>query len=138
MRIGPRTGWRRAARPIDCKEDDMRKLLSALVVMGLALPVAASAETWSNVTLIDEGCGSKKFASNPADHPTECLKKCAKKGELAVMTSNGKLLKLDKKGNVQAQKAIANVKAEKDVRVNVTGAKQGDTIKVKSLELASS
>jgi hypothetical protein len=109
----------------------MKKLLATLIV---AMPLAAMAETWSDVPLIDQMCG-KKFASNPDNHPTECLKKCASHG-LGIMSSDGSWLKLDDAGNKKAQAALKNVKQKDHVRVNVTGEKSGDEVKVASLELA--
>ncbi|HET9598226.1 MAG TPA: hypothetical protein VFP65_21745 [Anaeromyxobacteraceae bacterium] len=114
----------------------MRTLLSLLIVFGLATPVAAFAEDWKGVTLIDKACGAK-FAANPEKHPADCLKKCAKKGEaLGFLTSDGTWLKLDKNGVKQAQNAIKHAKSD-SIRVDVTGDKSGDTVKVKSLKLAS-
>ena len=112
----------------------MRKILSALVAIALALPLAASAETWNNVALIDKGCGAK-FAGKLDEHPTECLKKCAGKGALGVMTSDGTWLKLDEAGNKKAVAAVNATQKKDHVRVNVTGDKEGDTIKVASLKL---
>jgi Tfp pilus assembly ATPase PilU len=115
----------------------MKTLLSLLVVAGLATPFAAFADEWKGATLIDKSCGAK-FASNPEKHPTDCLKKCAKKGaELGILTSDGTWLKLDKAGVKQAQNVIKHAKSDASVRVDVTGDKSGDTVKVKSLKLAS-
>jgi hypothetical protein len=114
----------------------MRTLLSLLVAIGLVMPVAALADEWKGVTLIDKACGAK-FASNPDQHPTDCLKKCAKKGEIGFLTSDGTWLKLDKTGAKQAHNIINKAKSAADVHVDVTGDKSGDLVKVKSLKLAS-
>jgi hypothetical protein len=112
----------------------MKRLLSIVVVIGLAMPIAALAETWENVPLVDQSCGAK-FKGHPDDHPAACLKKCAKNG-LGIMTSDGNWLKLDSAGNKQAIAALDKVEKKDHIRVNVKGDKEGDTIKVASLKLA--
>jgi hypothetical protein len=112
----------------------MKKLLSVVVVIGLAMPFAALAERWENVPLVDKACG-EKFKGHPDDHPAACLKKCATKG-LGIMTSDGNWLKLDAAGNKQAVAALDKAEKKDHIRVNVNGEKQGDTIKVASLKLA--
>ncbi len=113
----------------------MRKLLAALVALGITMPIDALAESWNNVPLIDQTCGAK-FKSNPDNHPTACLKKCAKGGALGIITSEGKWLKLDQAGNKQAVAAIDKTDKKDHIRVNVTGDQKGDVIHVASLQLA--
>lgn len=114
----------------------MRKLLSALVALALSVPVAALAETWDKVSLIDQMCAQKeKIKASPDSHPTACLIKCSKSG-YGIMTSEGSYLKLDEAGNKEALTALKATKKEDHIRVNVTGDKSGDTIKVASLTLA--
>ena len=112
----------------------MKKLLSAVVVIGLVLPAAAFAESWDNVPLIDKSCGAK-FKANPDEHPTACLKKCAKGGELGIITSDGTWLKLDKGGVEKAVAALDKTEKKDHIRANVTGDKKGDVIHVKDLKL---
>jgi len=112
----------------------VKKLLSALVVLGLAMPLAAMAETWENVSLADKACAAK-FQGHVDDHPKACAEKCAKNG-LGIVTQDGTWLKLDAKGNKQAQAALKETDQKDHIRVNVTGDKKGDTIHVQSLKLA--
>jgi hypothetical protein len=114
-------------------EDTMKKLLSALVVVGLAMPVAALAETWENVSLADQKC-AEKFKGHVDDHPAACAKKCAKNG-LGMVTSSGEWLKLDEHGNKLALAALEKSEKKDHVRANVTGEKKGETVHVKSLKL---
>jgi hypothetical protein len=111
-------------------------MLAALVAVGLTVPMAALAETWEKVPLIDQMCAKKeKVMAHPENHPVGCLIKCADSG-YGVMASDGKYLKLDEAGNKKALAALKETKKENDIRVNVSGQKEGDTIKVASLKLA--
>jgi hypothetical protein len=114
----------------------MKKLVSALVVLGLAMPLAAMAETWDNVSLADKAC-AEKFKGHLDDHPKACAEKCSKNG-LGIVTQDGTFLKLDAAGNKQAQAALKESDQKDHVRVNVTGEKKGNTIHVQSLKLAKS
>ncbi|HEX7487271.1 MAG TPA: hypothetical protein VF400_09855 [Anaeromyxobacteraceae bacterium] len=111
----------------------MKKLLSMLVVVALAMPIATLAETWEKVTLIDQSCAAK-FKANPDEHTTACAKKCAKNG-LGMLTPDGAWLKLDAAGNKQAIAALNKTDKKDHVRATVTGEKSGDTVKVESLKL---
>src|SRR6266545_3296390 len=103
----------------------MRKMLAALLAGGLLVPMAALAETWEKVPLIDQMCAKKeKVTAHPENHPTGCLIKCSDSG-YGVMTSDGKYLKLDEAGNKKALTALKETKKENDVRVNVNGQKEG-------------
>jgi hypothetical protein len=113
----------------------MRKMLAALLAIGVLVPMAALAETWEKVPLIDQMCAKKeKVTAHPENHPTGCLIKCSDSG-YGVMTSDGKYLKLDEAGNKKALAALKETKKENDVRVNVTGEQKGDTIAVQSLKI---
>jgi hypothetical protein len=99
----------------------------------VALPGLCAAETWSNVALVDNNCMAKSKA-DPDAHTKDCALKCSSSG-YAVVTSDGTVLKLDAKGNKDAIAAI-NATAKPDhLRVTVSGDKDGDTIKVKSLKM---
>jgi hypothetical protein len=112
----------------------MRKVFSALVVVAMALPLAASAETWKNVSLADKAC-AEKFKGHVDDHPKACAEKCAK-GGLGIVTEDGSWLKLDEAGNKQAMNALKSMDQKDHVRVDVTGEKKGDTVHVESLKPA--
>ena len=113
----------------------MKKMMAALLAVGLSVPMAALAETWEKVALVDQMCAQKeKVKSSPDAHPTACLIKCAKSGY--GILSEGKYLKLDEAGNKKALAALKETKKEDHVRVNVSGDKHGDEIKVASLSIA--
>ncbi len=101
----------------------------------LALPALASeSKDWKNVSLVDLNC-SKKAAvqSDPDAHTRDCALMCAKSG-YGVMV-DGKYYKFDSAGS---DKALAALKAsgKKDhLRVDVSGALDGDTLTVASIKL---
>jgi len=111
----------------------MKSILAALAVIALAAPVAARAATWEKVSLIDQMCKAK-FESHVDDHPTSCLLKCAGSG-YGIITADGKWLKLDKAGNDKAVAALKATSRKDHIRVDVSGALQGDTIAVTSLAI---
>ncbi len=108
----------------------MRFLTVALL---LAVPGLCAAETWKNVSVVDVAC-STKVKADPDSHTRDCALKCEKSG-YAIVTSGGTVLKFDAKGNGEAVTALkASTKAD-HLRVTVTGERDGDTIKVKSLKM---
>lgn len=113
----------------------MRKLTSLLLpgILTLMLPVLAWAETWKNAPLIDSMCLSKVKA-DPDKHPTQCLIQCSKSG-YGILTPDGTYLKFDEAGNKQALDALKATKKKAGIRVTVTGDREGDTIKVKSVAI---
>lgn len=112
----------------------MKKVL-LLVAALAAFPLAAQAEVWKNVSLLDTMCSSKeKVAKDPDAHPTSCALQCAKSG-YGIVTSEGKYLKFDKAGNDQVLTALKSTKKTDHLRVTVDGDVKGDTIAVKSVSL---
>ena len=109
------------------------RLVPALALVALALPALAAAETWKDVPLIDHNCAAK-FKADPDKHATSCLLMCASSG-YGIYTSAGTWVKLDKKGNEEALAALKATKKTDAIRVTVTGEKEGDTIKVATLQL---
>lgn len=87
------------------------------------------AETWTG-TLVDVMCKGRDLAS----HTRECAIKCAK-GGFGVVLADGKFLKFNEAGNVQALTALKISTKEKDLKVKVTGELSGDVIQVHSIEL---
>ena len=59
---------------------------------------------------------------------------CAKTG-YGVLTDDKKVIRFDAAGNGQAKKFIAALKKDKDIRVTVTGARNGDSMTVSKIEL---
>ena len=109
------------------------KRLVMLLSFALALPAFAAAESWTNVSIVDTQC-SKKVAANPDAHARSCALACAKSG-FGVIDKNGQYLKFDSRGNEEATKLLQGSSEKDQLRVNVTGKKQGDTIQVQSLKL---
>jgi hypothetical protein len=109
----------------------MRKL--SLVVVLLSLPLAALADSWKGVSLVDQTCHDQVKGS-PDAHTKSCALKCADSG-YGIFTSDGKWLKLDDKGNKDAVAALQKTKKKDHLRVDVEGTQKGDTIQVASLSI---
>jgi len=107
----------------------------------------ASAAQFQGI-LIDNMCSSKaevRIVSGPRleggmivaeAHTRECalMPACQKSG-YGVFTYDNKFLKFDEAGSRKALAALKASKKEDDLKVEVTGDIQGDTIKVASLKL---
>jgi hypothetical protein len=102
----------------------MRKSIAGLLFGGAVFGATV------NGTLTDVMCKDKDVAN----HTRKCALGCAKSG-FAVVTSDGKFLKLDEQGNSKALAALKASSKDKDLKVTVTGDVDGETIKVTSLEL---
>jgi hypothetical protein len=111
----------------------MLKRMSFLMILALALPALAAAEDWSHVSMIDTNC-SDKVKADPDSHTRACALKCAK-GGYGILDKDGNYLKFDEKGNREAMKLLQNTNQKDHLRVNVSGKKEGDTIKVESLKM---
>jgi hypothetical protein len=111
----------------------MKRTILAFIVVAFVVSAVASAETWSNVSLVDKMC-VEKVKSDPDKHETSCLISCANSG-YGVLMADGTWVKFDKKGNEEALKALKATKKTDGIRVTVTGEKQGDTIKVSTLTI---
>ncbi|MGB0124856.1 MAG: hypothetical protein WBP63_15555, partial [Silvibacterium sp.] len=105
----------------------MKKLAVFLVLLGLgAFPALAAAATFNDVPVVDVKC-STQVAANPDAHTRTCALACEKSG-YGIFTNDQKFLKFDAAGN---KEIVEELKAshEKDrLRVNVSGAVQGDTL----------
>lgn len=112
----------------------MRRTVALMTVLFFALSFTPLlAETWTNVSIVDQNCQSR-VAENPDAHKRGCVLKCADSG-LGILTAEGDFLKFDAAGN---EKAIAALKAsdrEDNLRVTVEGEQEGDTIQVESISL---
>jgi hypothetical protein len=88
--------------------------------------------------LLDKSCADDdgKKPGFAAKHQKSCLqmKVCAQSG-YGVMTEDMKYLTFDKNGNAMAAKLIAGLKKTDDIKINVTGDVQGESIKVTKLAL---
>jgi hypothetical protein len=114
---------------------EMRKYLWGALVLALVVPVTSLADSWENVSLVDQMC-SAKMKADPDAHPVSCALKCAASG-YGIFTSTGEYLKLDKAGNAKALEALKATKKKDHIRANVTGELKGDTIQVASLTIPS-
>jgi len=96
-------------------------------------PLLCSAETWKDASLVDVNC-SAKVKANPDAHTRACALQCSKSG-FGILTADGQYLKFDAKGNQEAIAALKDSQASDHLRATVTGVREGDTIKVKSLKM---
>ena len=109
----------------------MHKPLCLTIVF--AMPLLCSAETWTNVSLVDQNC-SAKVKDNPDAHKRDCALQCSKSG-FGILTADGTFLKFDAQGNERAAAALKASEASDHLRATVTGQREGDTIKVSSLKM---
>lgn len=98
---------------------------SALLLTGIA--ALALAESFSG-HLMDAMCKGK----DPATHTRQCVIGCAKSG-LGLLTADGKFLKFDPAGSEKALAALKASSREKDIKAEVTGKLQGETITVEKI-----
>ena len=109
------------------------KTLSYLALLGFfAFPVVA-AENYTDVPVVDSNC-SKKVADNPDSHTRACALKCEASG-YGIITSDKMFLKFDAEGNKEIVAALKASDKKDHLRADVTGEKQGETVKVESLKL---
>jgi hypothetical protein len=114
----------------------MRRI--ALVLLTAAALSAFAAETKVQGYLVDLAC-SREEGQKPgfgAKHSTMCLQmpECAKSG-YGVLTDDKKVIKFDAASNAKAKQFIADLKKEKDIKVNVTGTVNGERMAVTKIEL---
>ena len=102
------------------------KRVAGLLVLFSSLGFA---ETW-NGTLVDVMCKNQDLAS----HTTQCAVRCSKSG-YGLVLADGKFVKFDEPGNAKALAALTARSKEKDLKAKVTGALDGDTVQVESVEL---
>jgi hypothetical protein len=124
----------------------LRLSLCAPALLASFAAVASAAQVQG--ILIDEMCSSKaevRIVSGPRleggmivaeAHTRDCalMPACQKSG-YGVFTYDNKFLKFDEAGSRKALAALKASKKEDDLKVEVTGEIQGDTIKVVSLKL---
>jgi len=111
----------------------MKKLVLALVVITLALPLTA-AQTWKSVALLDAGCAGKaEMLAHPEDHPKSCALRCGKSGYGAVI--DGKFVKFDQKGSDLAAAAIKKTEKTDHLTATITGEMKDGVIEVSTLTL---
>ncbi len=106
----------------------MKKLFFASFLAVSVCSLAASAEEMTGY-ISDSHCG--KAHNSPSEKNTACVNKCLGGGSDPVLVSNGKVMKFDADSKDKA-KALAGE------NVKIDGTMDGDTIKVNSIEKASS
>jgi hypothetical protein len=108
--------------------------------LALALGAFAAmsyAENWTG-KLIDASCHDKS-QQNPADAKKGGdLSSCeatASTSSFAIQTSDGKVYKLDAAGNAKASTALKGNPANKTPSATISGAMEGQTVKVDSISV---
>jgi hypothetical protein len=96
-------------------------------------PLLCSAETWNDASVVDANCAAK-VTNNPDAHTRSCAMQCAKSG-FGILTADGTFLKFNSYGNDQVVAALKASQANDHLRATVTGERDGNTIKVKSLKM---
>lgn len=110
-----------------------------ILVLFAAMAVSAfAADTTVKGYLVDLACAAEdgQKAGFGLKHTKGCLQMpdCEKSG-YGVLTDDKKVIRFDSASNAQAKKFIADMQKNKDIRVNVTGNVNGDTIAVSKIEL---
>jgi hypothetical protein len=87
---------------------------------------------------VDLACASEE-GQKPgfgAKHSKDCLQmpECVSSG-YGVLTDDKKVIHFDTAGNQKAKEFIAGLTKAKDIKVNVTGTVNGDSIVVNKIEL---
>ena len=106
----------------------MKRILLRSAAISL-VSICAFGETL-NGTLVDVMCRGKDLSS----HTTKCAVSCAKSG-YGLVLPDGKFVKFDEGGNAKALAALKSTDKEKELKAKVSGALDGDVVKVSSLEL---
>jgi hypothetical protein len=114
----------------------LKSLCSAGLVVGLT-GIASAADVQG--VLMDRMCSMKAMKEGQQAahmHTRDCalMPDCQKSG-YGVFTADGKFISLDDAGNAKAVAALKASKKKEDLKVQVTGDMQGETIKVASLKL---
>lgn len=105
------------------------KRIALLTAAAALISVTAFAESFSG-TVVDVSCKGKDLAS----HTKKCAIGCAKSG-YALVTSDGKFLKFDEKGNAKALAALKATSKENDLKAKVEGTMDGDVLNVTSISI---
>ena len=111
----------------------MNRFSCAVLMVLVALPVVAGAETWKDVPVIDTMC-LKDVKADPDKHTKECALQCAD-GGYGLLTADGEFLAFDAAGNEKAVAALNATTKTDHLRATVEGAREGETIKVESITI---
>lgn len=100
------------------------------IVLGALLAVSCMAGEWHGY-LMDSACAAK-MKDKAASHKAKCALSC-QKGGYGIVTSEGKYVKFDERGNAKALEALKATNKDQDLMVKVTGTMDGDVIQVQSV-----
>jgi hypothetical protein len=116
----------------------VKRLLSLSFAVVLFGAIPSFAESVEGI-LMDNMCTGdvqKKGFAAAKEHGKDCaLMDSCKDSGFAVVTPDGKVLKLDTKGNQMAVKALGSASKNDNLTVKVDGKVSGDSIAVSSLDL---
>ena|SRR5258707_947823 len=104
--------------------------MKKLAIIFCLAAMSSFAANWDG-TLVDVMCKGKDLAS----HTKQCALSCAKSG-YGLVTSDGQFYKFDESGNAKALAAIKKTSKDKDLKATVTGAMDGNVIKVDSIKIS--
>jgi len=111
-------------------------LAASVALIALAQVTLAVGEEKFSGNLLDVACAGRMAGNvdKAKAHKKSCalMENCQKSG-FGIVTSDGKLLKFDENGNKQALELLNKTSKESDIVVEVTGTKDGDTLKVSKL-----
>jgi hypothetical protein len=102
----------------------MKVIALSLLMVGLL----GAADSFSG-TVVDVMCRGKDLAG----HTRECAVTCSKSG-YGLVTADGKFLKFDEAGNARTLAALKKLTKDKDLKAKVSGALEGEVLKVESIE----
>jgi hypothetical protein len=111
-----------------------KSLFAGVALLGLSMFAGYSygADEKFTGVLIDQKCGAGKNETAAAKHPASCCIKCSKAGfELITGDTH---LKLDDASAAKAKEYLEKDKAS--TKVTIEGTKDGETLKVTSIEAA--
>ena len=107
-------------------------VLAVPAVAGAA-PASHQAQTWKNVTIVDQHA-STQFKADP-DSLTKSQEIQQARSGFGFWTADGRFLKLDKVGDEAWLDMLKKSKETSHLRGSVTGVLHGSTITVKSISL---
>jgi hypothetical protein len=113
------------------------KKITLVLLTAVALS-AFAADTKVQGYLVDIACASEEGqrANFGVKHSKDCLQMpdCAKSG-YGLLTDDKKVIKFDAASNEKAKQFIADLKKQKDIKVNVIGTLNGEHMTVSKIEL---
>ena len=115
--------------------------MKIIAKLGIALGMFATmsyADSWSG-KLLDAGCVERNQQnpdrnSKKTGNPPTCVASTST-GAFALQTSDGKVYKLDSAGNSKAATALRGNPDNKSPEADVSGAMEGDVLKVDSISV---